>query len=54
MKKTKIVQGAYQYFLLCLHFNLSNIKPVIDSKSLFWDNFDRLGGTIVSMARAAF
>ena len=35
MKITKIVQGAYQYMLLCLHFNLTSIKPGIDSQLLF-------------------
>ena len=34
MKITKIVQGAYQYLLLCLHFNLTSIKPGIDSQLL--------------------
>ena len=39
MKITKIVQGAYQYLLLCLHFNLTSIKPGIDSKLLFLCTF---------------
>lgn len=39
MKITKIVQGAYQYLLLCLHFNLTSIKPGIDSQLLFLCTF---------------
>ena len=39
MKITKIVQGAYQYLLLCLHFNLTSIKPGIDSQLLFLSTF---------------
>ena len=35
MKITKIVQGAYQYLLSCLHFSLTSIKPGIDSQLLF-------------------
>ena len=32
MKITKIVQGAYQYLLLCLHLNLTSIKSGIYSQ----------------------